>query len=160
MSESVNGGIQFSSLFGPADILCQSDIAGREDLLRKLLRALAYTHGIGNVEAAFDAVMIGADAQLYDSDNEPIAWPVALAADKGYRADWIDGYLLALGITPVIPSKTNEDRNARPVAFDIGRQQAFLPLCSFQPATAILIVVAASAGAVICPETLVLTVKF
>jgi len=43
---------------------------------------------------------------------------VTLAADKGYRADWVDGYLLELGITPVIPSKTNENRDARPVAFD------------------------------------------
>lgn len=38
--------------------------------------------------------------------------------DKGYRADWIDAYLLDLGIEPVIPSKENEDRAARPVEFD------------------------------------------
>ena len=43
---------------------------------------------------------------------------VALAADKGYRANWIDEYLLELDITPVIPSKMNEARDARPVAFD------------------------------------------
>lgn len=60
---------------------------------------------------------MGADALLFD-DGEPIAWPVALAGDKGYRADWIDDYLLELGIVPVIPSKINEDRDARPVAFD------------------------------------------
>lgn len=41
-----------------------------------------------------------------------------LAGDKGYRADWIDEYLLQLGITPVIPSKENEDRDSRPVEFD------------------------------------------
>ena len=68
--------------------------------------------------AAFDTVMIGADEWLIDGDDEPIAWPVALAGDKGYRADWIDGYLLGLGITPVIPSKVNEDRATRPVSFD------------------------------------------
>lgn len=68
--------------------------------------------------AAFDAVMLGVDAALYDTEGEPIAWPVALAGDKGYRADWIDEYLLGLGITPVIPSKTNEVPDARPVAFD------------------------------------------
>jgi transposase len=44
--------------------------------------------------------------------------PVRLAGDKGYRADWIDEYLLNEGITPVIPSKENEDRDARPVKFD------------------------------------------
>lgn len=62
--------------------------------------------------------MVGADAALFDEHDEPIAWPVALAGDKGYRADWIDAYLLELEITPVIPSKVNEDRKARPVAFD------------------------------------------
>lgn len=76
------------------------------------------TAGQTHEAAAFDAVMIGADASLHDAAGEPIAWPVALAGDKGYRAAWIDEYLLALGITPVIPSKANEDRDARPVAFD------------------------------------------
>lgn len=61
---------------------------------------------------------MGADAQLRDGDGEPLAWPVALAGDKGYRADWIDQYLLMLGIQPVIPSKANEDRDSRPVEFD------------------------------------------
>ncbi len=58
---------------------------------------------------------------LLDSDGQPVAWPVALGGDKGYRADWIDQYLIALGIQPVIPSKSNEDRNARPVPFDKDR---------------------------------------
>lgn len=60
----------------------------------------------------------GADSNIVDHDGEPIAWPVALAGDKGYRADWIDEYLLDLGINPVIPSKDNEDRDARPIEFD------------------------------------------
>ncbi len=60
----------------------------------------------------------GADARLCDSRGEPIAWPVALGGDKGYRADWIDKYLLGLNIKPVIPSKENEDREDRPVKFD------------------------------------------
>ena len=58
------------------------------------------------------------DERVIDGDGEPIAWPVALAGDKGYRADWIDEYLMGLGIMPVIPSKENEDRSARPVEFD------------------------------------------
>jgi len=37
---------------------------------------------------------------------------------QGYRAGWIDDLLLELGIKPVIPSKENEDRTARPVEFD------------------------------------------
>ena len=66
----------------------------------------------------FAAVMIGVDEQLIDADGEAVAWPVSLAGDKGYRADWIDDYLLDLDILPVIPSKGNEDRDARPVEFD------------------------------------------
>ncbi len=76
------------------------------------------TAGQAHESTLLDDVLIGADEQLYDRQGEAIAWPVALAGDKGYRADWIDRYLLELGIQPVIPSKTNEDRNARPVVFD------------------------------------------
>ena len=65
-----------------------------------------------------DTLLKGADANLLDEGGERIAWPVAIAGDKGYRADWIDEYLLELEITPVIPSKDNEDRDARPVEFD------------------------------------------
>jgi transposase len=78
----------------------------------------ALTAGQTHEAAAFDTVMVGADEQLHDADGEPIAWPVALAGDKGYRADWIDDYLLELDIKPVIPSKSNQDRTARPVKFD------------------------------------------
>lgn len=63
-------------------------------------------------------LLAGADEAVVDGDGAPVAWPVALAGDKGYRADWIDEYLLDLEIKPVIPSKENEDRSARPVEFD------------------------------------------
>lgn len=63
-------------------------------------------------------MMIGADEQLIEGQGDRNAWPVALAGDKGHRAAWIDEFLLALGIHPVIPSKSNEDREARPVEFD------------------------------------------
>lgn len=64
-----------------------------------------------------DAVLMTAN-DLTDGEGEPVAWPVALAGDKGYRANWIDAYLLALNITPVIPSRESEDRSARRVEFD------------------------------------------
>lgn len=48
---------------------------------------------------------------------EPIV-PVRLAGDKGYRMDRIDEALTDRGIIPVIPSKSNEDREARNVEFD------------------------------------------
>ena len=62
--------------------------------------------------------MVLAVAMPEQTPGERIAWPVAMGGDKGYRAAWIDEYLLELGIEPVIPSKENEDRDARPVAFD------------------------------------------
>lgn len=76
------------------------------------------TPGQTHEAAAFDEVMVQAEKQLFEAEGEPVAWPVALAGDKGYRAQWIDDYLLELGVTPVIPSKKNQDRAARPVEFD------------------------------------------
>jgi transposase len=76
------------------------------------------TAGQAHDSTALVSLLQGADESVVDCDGEPVAWPVALAGDKGYRADWIDEFLLKLGITPVIPSKENEDREARPVQFD------------------------------------------
>jgi transposase len=64
------------------------------------------------------AVFEGAASELLDSQGEPIEWPAHVAGDKGYRADWIDEALLAMEITPVIPSKAREDRSERLVEFD------------------------------------------
>lgn len=63
----------------------------------------------------------GVDDEMTTGDGEPVAWPVAIAGDKGYRANWIDEMLLEMGVTPVIPSKENEDRDARSVEFDKDR---------------------------------------
>lgn len=53
----------------------------------------------------------------WDAGKTPVK-PAKLAGDKGYRYDWIDQWLLEQGIEPVIPSKANEDRTARPIEFD------------------------------------------
>lgn len=76
------------------------------------------TAGQVHESTMLDTLLIGTDERLMDARGQPVAWPVSMAGDKGYRADWIDEYLLDLEITPVIPSKKNEDREARPVAFD------------------------------------------
>ena len=55
---------------------------------------------------------------LVGADGSPMAWPASIAGDKGYRAQWIDEMLLELGVTPVIPCKTNEDRDKRGIEFD------------------------------------------
>lgn len=65
-----------------------------------------------------DTVLMGADRTLYDEDGVEMAWAVKLAGDKGYRAAWIDDYILGLDMIPVIPSKKNEDPSLRPVEFD------------------------------------------
>ena len=78
----------------------------------------ALTPGQAHESTVLDTLLVEADDCLTDVEGQPIAWPVALGGDKGYRADWIDEYLLELGIQPVIPSKENEDRDARPVEFD------------------------------------------
>ena len=55
---------------------------------------------------------------LRDGEGGAVDWPCFLAGDKGYRADWIDDYLLQAGIHPVIPCKSNEDRDARGIDWD------------------------------------------
>jgi len=58
------------------------------------------------------------NCEVTGDESEVVLQPVAVAGDKGYRADWIDEYLIDRDIRPVIPSKTNEDRDARPVEFN------------------------------------------
>lgn len=74
------------------------------------------TPGQSHETTALETLLEGVD--LWASDRETILMPVALAGDKGYRADWIDQYLLEAGIKPVIPSKSDEDREARGVEWD------------------------------------------
>jgi len=56
--------------------------------------------------------------EVRGEEVDEVLWPVSLAGDKGFRANWIDDYLLSLDIAPVIPSKINENGEDRPVAFD------------------------------------------
>ena len=74
--------------------------------------------GQAHESPVLDVVLEGADERLKDGLGKPIAWPAALAGDKGYRANWIDEYLTDLNITPVIPPKSNENPEARLVEFD------------------------------------------
>lgn len=76
------------------------------------------TAGQVHESTVLESLLCGADDQLQDADGLPVAWPVALAGDKGYRANWIDEYLLELGIQPVIPSQEHQDRDARGLKFD------------------------------------------
>jgi transposase len=76
------------------------------------------TAGQIHESTALEPLLCGADEQVVDIEGRPVAWPVALAGDKGYRANWIDEYLLQLGIQPVIPCQENQDRRLRGVKFN------------------------------------------
>lgn len=74
--------------------------------------------GQAHDSSMLDTLLVGADKVLRDERGVAMAWPAALAGDKGYRAQWIDRYLLDLGIKPVIPSRSNERLEGRLVRFD------------------------------------------
>jgi transposase len=67
---------------------------------------------------ALVALLENADACVVDLEGTPVAWPEKIAADKGFRANWIDTMFQAMNIQPVIPSKANEDRDTRLQEFD------------------------------------------
>jgi PTS system nitrogen regulatory IIA component len=56
MPES-SSAIQFSSLFGPSQVICQTEHTDRDTILMELLHLLAYEQGIGNVQEAYRAVL-------------------------------------------------------------------------------------------------------
>ncbi len=76
------------------------------------------TAGQAHESTVLDDLLVAADKELVDGNDNRVAWPVSLAGDMGYRADWIDEYLLELGIRPVIPTPANQDKDQRPVEFD------------------------------------------
>ncbi len=76
------------------------------------------TAGQAHENTSLVDLLNGTDAELVDSRGKAVAWPIAIAGDKGYRANWIDEMLTEMEITPVIPSKENENRDARLVEFD------------------------------------------
>ncbi len=69
-------------------------------------------HDSGSLKALLEGV------EVTDHEGHAMPLPEKLAGDKGYRANWIDKYLLDHDVQPVIPSKKNENRDDRPVSFD------------------------------------------
>jgi nitrogen PTS system EIIA component len=49
--------ISFSSLFGPAEVICQTAETDRDKTLLNLLHLLARQHNIGSIEDAYEAVV-------------------------------------------------------------------------------------------------------
>lgn len=53
-----SNGVQFSALFRPTEVICQTEQTDRDTILLDLLRLLAYQRrGIGNVADAYKAVL-------------------------------------------------------------------------------------------------------
>ena len=57
MPNNNNNGIQFSSLFTSAEVICQTESIDRDSILMDMLRLLGYQHGIGNVDKAYEALL-------------------------------------------------------------------------------------------------------
>lgn len=76
------------------------------------------TAGQAHENSSLIDLLESVDDVLCHGNGQPVAWPLALAGDKGYRANWIDEMLVDMDITPVIPSKENQNRDDRIVAFD------------------------------------------
>ena len=74
--------------------------------------------GQAHENTTLEDLLNGIDLEMVAGSGKLVPWPTAIAGDKGYRAEWIDQMLLNIGVTPVIPSKTNEDRDNRSVEFD------------------------------------------
>ena len=55
----------------------------------------------------------GMTPEVTDSDGEPVAWPVALAGDKAYRASGSMKPCWSWASNRSSPSKSNEDSEAR-----------------------------------------------
>ncbi|MBN1498535.1 MAG: PTS sugar transporter subunit IIA [Spirochaetes bacterium] len=53
----VKENIHFSSFFTPKDIICNVPYKDRDDVIKEILRTLAYNRGIGNVDEVFNAVI-------------------------------------------------------------------------------------------------------
>lgn len=52
-----NNHVQFASLFKPTQVICQTEKTNRDEILLDILHLLAYEHGIGNVNEAYQAVL-------------------------------------------------------------------------------------------------------
>lgn len=76
------------------------------------------TAGQAHENSSLVDLLQSVDDVLWDGNGEPVAWPRSLAGDKGYRANWIDEMLVEMEITPVIPSKENQNRDDRIVEFN------------------------------------------
>ena len=57
MNSKSDNTLHFSSFFTTDDIICNTEISGRDDIIRTLLERLALNRGIGNVPKAYKAVL-------------------------------------------------------------------------------------------------------
>ena len=53
-----NNSIQFSSLFRPSEVICQTEQTDRDKILMDLLKLLAHRRNIGNVDETYQAILV------------------------------------------------------------------------------------------------------
>jgi nitrogen PTS system EIIA component len=80
--------IPFSSLFSPADVICQTGETDRDEILLKMLHQLSQRHNIGNIEDAYEAVL-AREKDLATVVGPGLALPHA-------RLDTIDEIVMAM----------------------------------------------------------------
>lgn len=57
MNKPTMESVHFASFFSPANIICQTELQTRDQVIMELLKKLAYNHGIGNVDEVYDQVI-------------------------------------------------------------------------------------------------------
>ena len=105
MAEQLGNGVQFSSLFGPGHVICQTKETSRDKVLLDLLRQLAYERGIGNVEHAYEEVL--------KRENETASLLGPGIAVPHVRLDSIDS--IVVGIATSVPGIDYGPTVAEPV---------------------------------------------
>jgi PTS system nitrogen regulatory IIA component len=80
--------IPFSSLFSPADVICQTGETDRDGILLKMLHQLSQRHNIGSIEDAYEAVL-AREKDLATVVGPGLALPHA-------RLDTIDEIVMAM----------------------------------------------------------------
>lgn len=87
MANGING-TNFASLFTDKDTICQTEISERDAIVRKMLETLAYNHGIGSVDIAFEQVL-DRESKMSTVIAPGIAVPHA-------RIDAVDGIVVGI----------------------------------------------------------------
>jgi PTS system nitrogen regulatory IIA component len=111
-------GIQFSSLFSPAEVICQTQETDRDKALLDMLRRLAQQHEIGNVDEAYEAIL------ARENDLPTVVAP-GLAMPHA-RLDAIDEILVAVATSRegIVYSSDKSDNHVKLIVLTLAPKGA------------------------------------